>query len=176
MPTLDCGPCQHAYTGCVATAMAQIMKYHEYPQNYNWNAMPNNYGTAETAMLMGQIADSIIIRYNCTTGTGDYFPDAESVFTDEFNYSGAIHRDSPNSSYNIIVNNLSNNMPILFGGSGHAWVCDGLNEYTYNTWVDLCYHMNWGWDGNCDGFYNSNFFHTTNGNFTLYEMVYNIHP
>lgn len=178
MPTLQCGPCQHAYTGCVTTAMAQIIKYHEYPQNFNWSAMPNNYGTTETAQLMGQIANSIPINddYNCTTGTSAFLYNTESTFTNDFNYSGATYTDSPSPSYNIVTNNLSNNMPVLFGGSGHAWVCDGFREYEYNTGVDWYYHMNWGWDGNCDGFYSPNLFQTSNGNYTLMEMVYNIHP
>lgn len=30
-------------TGCVATATAQIMKYHQYPASFNWSSMPN-YG------------------------------------------------------------------------------------------------------------------------------------
>jgi len=34
-PTASDGPCGRAYTGCVATAMAQIMKYHNFPTNYN---------------------------------------------------------------------------------------------------------------------------------------------
>ena len=42
-PAVSDGPNGHAYTGCVATAMAQIMKYWEYPSNgigthsYTWN-------------------------------------------------------------------------------------------------------------------------------------------
>lgn len=37
-----------APTGCVATAMAQIMKYWHKPNSYNWSNMPNNGGTIDT--------------------------------------------------------------------------------------------------------------------------------
>ena len=42
-PLVSDGPNGHAFTGCVATAMAQIMKYHNYPSHgigthsYSWN-------------------------------------------------------------------------------------------------------------------------------------------
>jgi len=42
-PLVSDGPNGHAYTGCVATAMAQIMKYHNYPSHgigthsYSWH-------------------------------------------------------------------------------------------------------------------------------------------
>lgn len=35
----------NAPTGCVATAMAQIMRYFQKPNTYNWANMPANYGT-----------------------------------------------------------------------------------------------------------------------------------
>ena len=178
MPDLDCGPCHHAYTGCVTTAMAQIMKYYEYPQIYDWNAMPIFFGTTETAQLMHDIACAIPINddYNCIDGTGAYLNNTESAFIYSFNYSSAIYTRYPNPSYNIILNNLSNSQPILFGSFGHAWVCDGLNVFEYNTYTDYFYHMNWGWDGYCDGYYRPNLYETNNGNYSLVEMVYNIHP
>ena len=36
-------PCGHDYTGCMATAMAQMMKYWKYPTTYDWSNMLNRY-------------------------------------------------------------------------------------------------------------------------------------
>lgn len=37
-----------APTGCVATAMAQVIRYWEYPNDYNWSVMPNKINTNAT--------------------------------------------------------------------------------------------------------------------------------
>lgn len=50
----------------------------------------------------------------------------------------------------MIYNSLKDYGPVIYRAnnstnSGHAWVCDGYeNGY---------FHMNWGWDGACNGFY-----------------------
>lgn len=101
MPNLNCFylPCQRAYAGCVPIAIAQVMKYHSYPTNYNWAGMPNNYGTTTTASLIKDIHNSITVNisgneysavsYDCD-GTGvnkDY--NIANVFTNKFGYSTA---------------------------------------------------------------------------------------
>ena len=53
-PSATGGPDGHAYTGCVATAMAQIMKYHNYPSkgigshSYTWNSQDLSADFGET--------------------------------------------------------------------------------------------------------------------------------
>ena len=53
-PAVSDGPNSHAYTGCVATAMAQIMKYWNYPSqgigsnSYNWNSQTLSANFGET--------------------------------------------------------------------------------------------------------------------------------
>lgn len=57
-----------APTGCVATAMAQIMKYWHKPNSYNWNNMPNNGGSYETQLLMMDIGNNWI-DYGCESSS-----------------------------------------------------------------------------------------------------------
>jgi hypothetical protein len=51
--------------GCVAVATAQIMKYYQYPNSYNWSIMPNNPGSLETARLMKEIGERLGVKYDC---------------------------------------------------------------------------------------------------------------
>ena len=46
---------------------------------------------------------------------------------------------------NILYEELSSNRPIIYTGGNHAWVIDGYQ--------DGAFHMNWGWDGDMDGYY-----------------------
>lgn len=64
--------CYHAVTGCVATAMAQVMKYHTYPASYNWSGMPDTYGTTATATLMRDIGlpSAVNMNYGCSGSIG----------------------------------------------------------------------------------------------------------
>lgn len=50
----------HTPTGCVATAMAQVMYYWQYPSSYNWSIMPLDY-TNNGYHRVGQINE----RYWC---------------------------------------------------------------------------------------------------------------
>lgn len=95
--------------------------------------------------------------------------------------------------YNTACDSLDNQKLVLMGGGsdvntgGHAWVFDGymkIKTYIYhlervsansNEWIivgvditrqNLC-HYNWGWYGNCNGYFASNVFDTSAG--TIYE-------
>ncbi len=59
----------NAPTGCVATAAAQIMKYHQWPISYSWSQMPNIGGVVTTSHLMKDIGDVIGMSYACN-GSG----------------------------------------------------------------------------------------------------------
>jgi hypothetical protein len=64
---------------------------------------------------------------------------------------------------NLIETDLNAGRPVQYVGNdpsqgGHTWVCDG---YESNNYV----HMNWGWAGSDDGYFNINNLLTTNGNF-----------
>ena len=53
---------------------------------------------------------------------------------------------------NIIKKELNENRPIIYGGvsatnGGHAFNCDGYDE-------NNMFHINWGWGGYCNGYFN----------------------
>lgn len=108
-PADAAGPCGHAYTGCTVTAMAQIMKYWNYPTKgqgshsylsagygvleadfgsttYQWSQMSNRVTSENEAVakLMLHCGISVDMRYS-PSSSGSYDPRDELV--GHFNYS-----------------------------------------------------------------------------------------
>ncbi len=178
----------HCVSGCPATAMAQILKFWNYPTTgtgfhsynhstygtlsanfasttYNWSSMPNNVSSANTAVAT--------LMYHCGVAVEmDYGPmesasyviisssptpeqSCEYAFKTYFGYNASTIQGLERSNYsnsswiNLLKNELNNGRPIQyagFGQGGHTFVCDGYDNNNY-------FHMNWGWGGNCDGFF-----------------------
>ena len=186
-----------APAGCVATAMAQIMKYHEYPSNYQWSLMPDDKGSNETSKLIKDIGDAVNMKWKCG-GSGASMNDVPSAFTTDFKYSSANLGDfSPETT----LNELKNGYPVIISGgekkvkwlffnvfeNGHAWICDGIREYTGSVRArvtrygyistpvrEYTYRINWGWDGCYDGWFSSGW--NVNGYTFDYKnkMIHNI--
>ncbi len=93
MPVDVCPPgetCCRPPTGCVATAMAQIMRFHQFPGNYNWGSMPNASGSMETARLMRDIGDAVNMDYGCNGSSADTKNEVASSFRNDFGYSSCL--------------------------------------------------------------------------------------
>ena len=75
-PAVSDGPNGHAYTGCVATAMAQIMKYWNYPStgvgshSYTWNGQTLSANFGATTYDWNNMAD--YYEYYFANGTDQY--------------------------------------------------------------------------------------------------------
>lgn len=148
-----------AWTGCVATALAQVMKYHEYPNNYNWSIMPNNIGSTETSILMRDIGYAVNMDYGCD-GSGASMEDAKNALKNNFDYSNGVRLINYDTEILWQQLQLWSN-PVILSGGTHAWVCDGYKRYqhaqihnpgTYYEYTTYFYsqfylHMNWGWGG-----------------------------
>ncbi len=107
-PEDPAGPCGHAYAGCVATAMGQIMKYWEYPstgrgshsyyspygelevdfsqQHYDWEAMPTDAPSDEVAELLYHVGVAVEMNYTAEeSGAASYM--VRHALTNYFRYS-----------------------------------------------------------------------------------------
>ncbi len=175
----------NAPTGCVATAMAQIMNYWEYPDksygssNYNnehygniavnieesvfdWAHMPNKLSDSSSqeeinavSNLMAVCGAAVEMEYN-PDGSGSYGYKALKALNSHFNFGSTatlIKRSETTNSLWIatLKHELEKGRPIYYRGidlftAGHAWICDGYD-------VNGRFHMNWGWDGNFNGFF-----------------------
>ena len=155
---------KHCPTGCVATAMAQIMNYWKHPvyhpwygpNQFDWCNMPDklitispNYEKERNAVawLMRICGLKVDMDY-CIDGdcsSGAYISDSEDAFENYFQYSSDAdfqrkfwHND--NTWLGRIKNNLNHEWPVLYAGGDHAFICDGYRS-------DNSFHFNWGWNG-----------------------------
>jgi Peptidase C10 family/Spi protease inhibitor len=163
--------CNHTPTGCVATAMAQVMYYWKMQASYNWASMNLNFGTSETARLMWDAGDGNSNYFWHCDGSGNtcsfwdgYACDGGVTyqFTAKFGYSSANHGGY---DFNTLKSNLNALQPVLLGAhrdencfigcwpiyDGHLWVCDGYqtsSSFDCSTGTGYQWnmiHMNWGW-------------------------------
>ncbi len=171
--TLNNWPC-----GCVATAMAQLMRYHEYPETgvgspylggdgyggpYVWSNMPlqpNESITLTERQAIGALcydaAESVDTDYG-SGGSSASLSDASEQLESTFYYANTIYGYNPSTGTalnNMMNPNLDAELPVLLGldgpYGGHIVVCDG---YGYNG-STLYHHLNLGWDGREDAWYN----------------------
>jgi hypothetical protein len=130
--------------GCVAVAMAQIMKSIQHPNSFFWNNMPDyDYSTNSshsTPAFMKNVGAAVNMSYG-SSGSGAYIADAEKAFKNPFSYNTVTRS---NHNLNTVRSWLSSiGFPIFMAGfktsnlfglllsDGHAWVCDGYNSQNY---------------------------------------------
>lgn len=151
-------------TGCVATAIAQVVRYHEYPGYVNYSIMPNgpniphqSSGTHEIATLMHDAGNHVFMNWDCDVSTA-YTSDIPNAFENFFGYSSSV--DVQNYDISDVMSEIDASRPVILRGDdggnvGHAWVADGYREvYDCSSGTGyLFFHMNWGWEGNYNGLY-----------------------
>lgn len=117
--------------GCVAVAMGQIMKYHQSPSSYNWNAMANNVATSTTARLLADIGEAVDMVYKPT----ESYSSINNAYTAFKNVYGYTHTKKINHDDNAVIQQILKQCPVYMRGEdkekgGHAWVCDGYQSFT----------------------------------------------
>jgi len=132
---------------------------------YAWTSMPlqphTPTGVQRRAIgaLLHDAGTAAHMQYS-PTGSGASIFDAATAFTGTFRYSNAIVSynsglDLPARNRDIMINsNLHARYPVLLGirgeGGGHAILCDG---YGYQSGA-MYHHLNMGWNGADDAWYN----------------------
>lgn len=190
-------------TGCVATAMAQVMKYYNWPDrgtgfkthrfqfeengpeykltvdfentSYQWdNMLPSYSGVSSyteeeanaVAELMLHCGVAVEMNYGLN-GSGALSNTAAIALEQYFLYSTKLYiRDiyTEREWMGIIYEEISNRRPVYYGGAtasgaGHAFVFDG---YDANGLV----HVNWGWSGSGNGFFDVAILNSSQGSFS----------
>lgn len=185
----------HCPSGCVPTAVAQVMRYWKWPKQsggrvivgytdggttpvyedfpvhtYDWDNMLDYYGYTNdvreympyqpynsaqahaVAQLMADVGKAMGTSYCQPNGSPAGLSAAALV--DNFGYEpghGVINGSKASKVKEGLKAELDENRPVLYRGQplegdGHALVCDG---YTSNDY----FHFNYGWGGDCNGFY-----------------------
>jgi len=185
-PPYDPGdPCNHP-VGCIATAMAQLMRYHEHPAGqYVWSGMPLRPDSSTSlaqrkaiGWFCFQVAESIETNYG-EGGSSASLDKGGLELRETFGYGNSIIARDPaiGSTFNTMANtNLDAGLPVLLGfdgvGGGHAVVCDG---YGYDS-ATIYHHLNMGWTGHDDAWYALPTADTYIYLYAVHTCVYNIFP
>ena len=173
----------HCVTGCVATAMAQVLYYHEYPENcpalpaytitskgwtikelpattFEWDKMRETYNGDETgepaeavAKLMRYCGQAVNMKYNLGASSAHLFGD---VLTEVFGYSKNIrelYRDPYTTSQWEKMIYAELAANRPVLYSGQA--ADGGGHQFIIDGYDGngLFHMNWGWGGMSDDYF-----------------------
>lgn len=182
------------FTGCVATAMAQIIKYHEWPKNghgdgsyysfyggddaeglvpydlnlseYDFDNMLDTYVDGNwnemeafaVALLMRDCGHATHMQYT-SSESSSFDQDCATAMSENFGYEAEVvaHFGTNRDTQEWIARmkaEFDNKFPVIvngqatpFGGGGHCFIADG---YDSNGFI----HINWGWNGDADGYYN----------------------
>jgi hypothetical protein len=220
--TVSGSNCYNYYTpnnyvsGCVATALSQLMRFHQRPTTsvgtaaysitvdgtsrsealmggngsggaYDWASMtlvPSSGVTTAQCQAIGRLMHdagaAVNMDYTANSSGTDTLISATALKS-TFGYSNAVKgynsgSNLPTDARNAMVNpNLDTGLPVLFGitgsSGGHAIVGDGYG-YQSDT---MYHHLNMGWAGSSDLWYNLPDI-GTNYNFTsVYKVVYNVY-
>lgn len=165
--------CDRCSAGCGPVAMAQLMRYWNYPiclenliQQFDWCNMPNglytndpNYGKQRKAIAYlirncGEVLSAQYCIHNCATQTS--LQDVAGALH-YYAYGCDNYALKPTESSglqqwkNKMKQNLDRGMPIYYYGltgnsEGHFFVCDGYDSDAY-------FHFNWGWNGNWNNYW-----------------------
>jgi hypothetical protein len=170
----------HVWVGCVATAMAQVMRYWEYPltgmgsysynhskygvqsanfgaTSYNWSAMPNK--------LTAQNYNVQLIGYHCAVSvdmdfgpgsSGAYLDAANRAFYKYFKYNTTVFESQKNrwddSEWKALMKrDLDSGRPIVYSGYNASYTSG--HAWVCDGYSGDYFHFNWGWGGTYDGNY-----------------------
>jgi len=170
-------------TGCVATAMAQIMKYHQHPEKttatipayvserglsvsalpspvtFNWSSMSNTYSAGATndavATLMNAVGRAVEMDYG-TSSSGAYVSGVAPALTTYFDYdyrTELLFRDYTDGDWESILKEQIDLSLPVFYGGQNS---SGTSAHAFvldGYNSSGQFHFNWGWGGSADGWF-----------------------
>lgn len=206
----------HCCVGCVATALAQIVRYYRFPDHaagtasfmigdknasatfdatFDWDNMLDTYPEGQYTEAQGRAV--ALLSYVCGLISGMDYATNESGSSNHSGLAGAQNYFGYSKDASIVVrsdysepewmdmvyNELSHGRPLYYQGvylkfdptvglmaAGHSFLIDGYNE-------EGMVHVNWGWYGNYDGYFDIALLDVRGLQFNSYQdMVINFVP
>ena len=123
--------------GCVAVAVGQIMRFHRWPQRFDWSNMPDTLSSTETrpttvSDFLYDVGLKCGIQYWLKLTGSDSFLASHAL---KFYYDYSCDRIS--HSHSKVYSEIMSGNPVYMEGyrssfKGHAWVCDGVRHSEVN--------------------------------------------
>ena len=164
---------QRCLTGCVATAMAQVINYNHWPvgltgavaeyvtassaillpalepTQFDWDNMTNE----DVARLMRYCGQSVQMDYGVNE-SGAFPVNEANALIQVFGYSQTAHY-AEHQYYgdedweDLLYNELAEQRPIVYNG----WGTGGGHTFVVHGYADGRFYINWGWSGQEDGYF-----------------------
>lgn len=179
-----------APAGCVCIAVSQIIAFNEHPTSLTCNGLdidyaaikklysftdPTNTGTYLEQEMMARFILNVGgwcgTKYHSIFGYswGFAWPSGAKKCLSTFGYENVTLKWGYDEE--TVLNSLESGCPVFMSAiaklfSGHAWVIDGYIKRnrvaSTGTITDrqTLVHCNWGWHGNCNGYFTSGVFKT----------------
>ena len=184
---------QRSVTGCVATALAQVLNYNRWPKDYTsavpayttWSNqiyMPQlepikfGWGT-ESLQFLGNLmlycGQAVEMNYGVDESGADtsIIPELlKNIFGYHDEAQVVVKEDFTDEDWdNMMYAEMAGGRPVIYSGfgeqmtgyGGHAFVIDGYDSGRY--------HVNWGWDGQSNGFFMLTGLSVTGGSYNDYQ-------
>lgn len=173
-PEFSSGPGGHAVTGCVATAMAQVMNYYKYPEHgagsltlddsrfvpdlsadfgntiYDWSKMPNYLNSNSTTEQINAVAT---LMYHCGLTVKMYYGPDESGSSNAYAPYGLVHY----FKYQVRADYI--NKDDYTSAQWDSILIDNLEAGKPIMYSGSDNNGNGGHSWVCDGYKNSNYYH-----------------
>lgn len=181
-PTVDG---THTPLGCGALALGQLLRYHEFPahgtgsntytwhgqllrsefarESYDWDLMPDQLTadtpaeqTEATTRFLAQVAVGLEMDFELAE-SGSFVTRIMEVLPQHYRYPSGGTRQAKSwfddaAWIDLMKGELREARPVLYdgaGSAGHFFLLDGYDENDF-------FHVNWGWGGGLDGYYQLN--------------------
>lgn len=191
----------HCVTGCIATAMAQVINYHQWTKiptgavpaylifgenlwmeelpatTFDWSNPDDDF----IARLMLYCGQSVEMQYG-KIASGAFEGDIPQALSKIFGYSNRVQRIYKGNYTeedwdDLIYSEIKKGYPVIYcgqnsEGSSHCFIVDGYSD-------NSLYHVNWGWGGVADGYFLLSTMNPNNDDFGFnltQTMIANIRP
>ena len=194
-PADSLGPNGHVYAGCVATMMAQVIRYWQYPSHglgsksytlmkygtlavnfgntqYRYNLMPNQISSSSASNQINEVSKLI---YHCAVSvsmqfgpgvSGAALEDVNGSLQNYFGYSPGTFRKRSDYADSAWISMMKAELDLLHPIMYRGNGPNGGHAFVCDGYdSDGLFHFNWGWGGFDDGYFNINSLVTTHYTF-----------
>ncbi len=191
------GPCQHVVTGCVATAMSQVINYYNFPvvgngshsyssnygvlsanfgqTHYHWNLMADTLSANSTAaqiaavaQLISQAGISVDMMYS-SGSSGAYSQDAARAFISYFNFDNSLNLYHKSDYADTTWERMIRTELNLSHPIYYDGSGTGGHAFVCDGYQSGGYfHFNWGWSGAYNGYFTLSNLNPAGQNFSNY--------
>jgi hypothetical protein len=171
----------HTWIGCVATAMAQVMKSWQFPStgygeysythseyglqsadfgasSYNWLSMPDSPTETNTEVQKINYHAAVSVEMDFSpVGSGGFLEDAYTAFSDYFKYNTTLFHsyrtlwDDEDEWEEMLKSDLDKGRPVIYAGYSVSGSVG--HAFVCDGYTNDYFHFNWGWSGDGNGNY-----------------------